>query len=215
MATPCAFVPMRSANSSVASLTSSIGGGTRGKVIMSGCTGIERSTIRFTVLPRSSPGRPPLAFARRSPEHLDDAGRAVDADAVAGLDALAGVAGAHDGRDAELARDDGRVRDRAAGLRDETLDLGEEHDPGRVRHAADEDVALLDLVELLERRHVACGSLDHAGRRRQALDLARRGGLAGVEAVGEAPEAAVGELDRGLRRRAEPRRRPALVGVLV
>src|ERR671911_430171 len=109
MSSPYALVPIRSANSSCVSLTSSIGGGTRGKVIISGCTGIERSTIRLPVLRRS--------FPRAS--------------------------------------------------------------VGRVRHAADEDVARLDLVELLERRDVARGTLDHAGRRGQALDLARRGRLAG------------------------------------
>src|SRR5690348_12371250 len=90
-----------------------------------------------------------------SPQQLDDARGAVDADAVAGLDALARVAGADDGRDAELARHDRRMRNRAARLGDEAGDLREEHDPGRVRHPAHEDLALLHLVELVQRGHEA------------------------------------------------------------
>ena len=46
MSTPYSVVPMRSANSSCVSLTHSAGGGTRGKVSMSGWTGMERSTMR-------------------------------------------------------------------------------------------------------------------------------------------------------------------------
>ena len=132
-----------------------------------------------------------------------------------GLDALAGVAGPDDRRDAELARDDGRVRHGAAGLRHEPGDLREQHDPRRVRHPADEDVALLDLVELVERGHVARRPLDHAGRRGQALDLAGRRRLARVELVREAPQRVVRERQRLLGGGADPRRRPALVRLLL
>src|SRR3954453_19998000 len=56
MSTPYCLVPIRSANCSWVSLTSSIGGGTRGNVFMSGCTGMDRSTIR-------RPGRAPVGAA--------------------------------------------------------------------------------------------------------------------------------------------------------
>ena len=93
------------------------------------------------------------------------------------------------------------VRDGAARLGHEPRDLGEEDDPRGVGHPAHEDVALLDLVELVERGDVARRALDHAGRRREALDLAGRRRLARVELVREAPERRC----RG--RRAPPRSR--------
>ena len=47
------------------------------------------------------------------------------------------------------------MRGRAARVGDEAADLGEQHDPGRVGHLADEDVAVADLVELVDRPHDA------------------------------------------------------------
>ena len=63
---------------------------------------------------------------------------------------LRGIEVTDDGGNPKLTRDDRRVRHRAARLGDQAADLGEEHDPRRVRHPAHEDVALADLVELIE-----------------------------------------------------------------
>ena len=52
-------------------------------------------------------------------------------------------------------------------------DLREQHDPGRVRHPADEDLAVAHLVELVERRHEPGDPLDDARRRRQPVQLVR------------------------------------------
>ena len=57
----------------------------------------------------------------------------------------------------------GRMRGRAAGVGHEAGDLREQHDPGRIRHLADEDVAVTDLVELVDGAHDAGDPLDHAG----------------------------------------------------
>src|SRR5215207_2857922 len=65
MSSPYALVPMRSANSSWVSFTSSIGGGIRGKVSMSACTGIERSTRRLMRAISSSSFRDAGERARR------------------------------------------------------------------------------------------------------------------------------------------------------
>src|SRR5438105_14421649 len=55
---------------------------------------------------------------RRSREDLHDAGRAVDTQAVAGLDRRGRGRGADDRGDPELARDDGGMRDGAARVGD-------------------------------------------------------------------------------------------------
>ena len=52
---------------------------------------------------------------------------------------------------------------RAAGVGDQPGDLREQDDPGRVRHLADEDVALAHLVELVDRAHDARDALEDAG----------------------------------------------------
>src|SRR5512135_156713 len=82
----------------------------------------------------------------RGGQDLDDAGGPVAADAVAVLDLLGRDGGSDDRRDAELAREDGRMRHGAAGVRHEPYDLGEEDDPGRVRHLAHEDVARANVI---------------------------------------------------------------------
>src|SRR3712207_9370672 len=89
-----------------------------------------------------------------------------------------------------------------------TADLGEEDDPGRVRHPADEDVALSDLVGLLYGGNDAGGALDHAGRRPKPHNLVRLLGGFAVELLGEAPERVVREVQRLLGRRAQPLGRP-------
>ena len=47
-------------------------------------------------------------------------------------------------------------------------DLREQHDPRRVRHLADEDVAVADGVELVDRQHDARDPLGHARASRQS-----------------------------------------------
>ena len=64
--------------------------------------------------------------------------------------------------------EDGRMRGRPAGVGDEPGDLREEHDPGRVGHLADEDVAVADVVELVDGADDPGDALDDAGRRRRA-----------------------------------------------
>ena len=102
----------------------------------------------------------------------------------------------------------------AAGVGDEAADLREEHDPGRVRHAADEDVARLHLVELLERLDDARGPLDDAGRGGEADDLSRETERGAVELLREAPQREVRERERVLGRRADPVGRADLEGGL-
>ena len=164
--TPNSAAPMRVAKSSCDSYTQSAGGGTRGNVSMSGCTGMERSTRRRVTgasLSFSMSTTPVAPFTRmRSPVLM----RRVASDVP------------DDGRQAELARDDGGVRGHAAGVGDEPRDAREEHDPRRVRHAADEDLAVLDLVELVERLDDARAPLGDARRGRQADDLVGRAGCA-------------------------------------
>ena len=97
-------------------------------------------------------------------EDLDATGRAVDPDAVAGRDPPRGLGRADHRGDPELARQHGRMRRRAARVGHEPGDLREQHDPRRVRHLADEDVALADLVELVDGLDDARDPLDDAGR---------------------------------------------------
>ena len=86
--------------------------------------------------------------------------RAVDANAVAVVDALVAswvptTAGMPNSR-----LSDGRVRGQPAGIGDEAGDLGEQHDPRRVGHVADEDVAGANVVELVLAQHDARHALD-------------------------------------------------------
>jgi len=92
-----------------------------------------------------------------------------------------------DGGDPELARDDGGMRRHAAGVRHEPRDLREQDDPRRVRHLADEDLALLHLVELVERGDAARDALDHPGRGAEAVHLVDLLGRCSVELLREAP----------------------------
>ena len=85
------------------------------------------------------------------------------------------------------------------GVGDEPGDLREEDDPGRVRHLADEDVAVADLVELVDRADDPGDALDDAGRRPEARDQPLVVRLLLVEAIRVAPvdEIREGELRRG------------------
>ena len=132
-------------------------------------------------------------------EDLDTTGRAVDPDPVAGGDALGGDRGADDRRDAELAGEHGRMRRRAAGIGDEPGDLGEQDDPGRVGHLADQEVAVAHGIELVDRQHDPGDALDDTRRAGDALDLADVRGLLAMEPLRVAPvdEIREGELARG------------------
>ena len=88
------------------------------------------------------------------------------------------------GRDPELARQDGRVRGRPAGVGDEPGDLGEQDDPGRVGHLADQDVAVADVVEVVDRADDPRDPLDDPRRARDAADRVVVGGLLPLEALG-------------------------------
>ena len=79
------------------------------------------------------------------------------------------------------------MRCRPAGIGDQPGDLGEQDDPGGIRHLADKDVAVADIVELVDRAHDPGDTLDNAGRRPEPVDqpLVVRLGL--VEAIGVAP----------------------------
>src|SRR5207244_2742688 len=116
-------------------------------------------------------------------EDLDPARRTVDPDPVAGRDALRRDGGPDDCRDPELAGEDGRVRRRSAGVGHEPGDLREEDDPCRVRHLADEDVAVLDLAELIDREHDPGGPLQDPGRTRDPGDGRSILALLAVEAI--------------------------------
>src|SRR5204863_3194128 len=69
------------------------------------------------------------------------------------------------GGNTELAGEHGRVRRRPAGVRDQAGDLGEQHDPGRVRHLTYQDVTVADLVELVDGPNDASDACDRPCRR--------------------------------------------------
>ena len=144
-------------------------------------------------------GRPPTARL----EDLDAPGRAVHAYPVAGRDPLRRDRRADHGRDTEFARQHGRMRGQAAGVGDQPGDLGEQHDPGRVGHLADQDVALADLVELVDGADHPGDALDDARRAAEPV-TARSSSAALVEPLGEAPVDEVREVELGLRRGADP-----------
>src|SRR5258707_11278586 len=77
-------------------------------------------------------------LGHRAGRDIDRSCCAVDADAVAGGNAVSSVGGADYGRNAEFPRQHGWVRGRPARVRHQSDDLGKEHDPCGVRHLADE-----------------------------------------------------------------------------
>ena len=91
------------------------------------------------------------------------------------------------------------MRGEATGVGHQTGHLGEEHDPGRIRHLADDDVALADLVELIGGENDACHSFHDARRSRHSSHLSLHGRRLSVEFVRESPVAPV--RNRELRRR--------------
>src|SRR5579872_5070990 len=102
----------------------------------------------------------PVTRTNPSREDLDRACPAVDQDPVARLDHLGGDGSTDHAGDAVLAADDGRVRQRAAGVADARGDDAERGRPLRRRPAAHEDLARLYQVQVTDRG-------DHPGR---ALD---------------------------------------------
>src|SRR5450759_4520512 len=135
----------------------------------------------------------------RADENLDEAGRAVEADPVPVLDLLGSHGRPDDGRDAELAGEDGRVGHGPARVVHDAYDLCEYYDPGRVLHLADEDVSRPDIIELVLAEDDPRDALDDARRAAEPVDLAGDRGFLAVELVGEAPQVQVreGELRRG------------------
>ena len=131
---------------------------------------------------------------------------AVDPDRVAGRDAVRRVGRPDDGGDAELPGEDRRMRRRPAGVGHEPGDLGEQHDPRRVRHLADEDVPVADLVELVDRADDARRPLDHPRRRRDALDDRRLGRGRAMEPLRVAPVDEVRERELRSASRSRPSR---------
>src|SRR5207248_5816813 len=91
------------------------------------------------------------------------------------------------------------MRGEATGVGHQTGHLGEEHDPGRIRHLADDDVALADLIELIGGENDACYSFHDARRSRHSSHLSLHGRRLSVEFVRESPVAPV--RNRELRRR--------------
>src|SRR5438445_6288651 len=106
--------------------------------------------------------RGPWRHVRAAGDDLDAPRPAVDPYTIAGGDPGRRNRGADHGRDTELAREDGRMRGRPARVCHEPGDLGEEHNPRRVRHLADEDVPFLDLVELVDGPNHPSRTLENA-----------------------------------------------------
>src|SRR5438445_5305242 len=121
---------------------------------------------------------------------------------------MGGDRGAHDRGDPELPRDDRGMRRNAAGVGHKPTDLREQDDPGRVRHLAHENLALLDLVEVVNGRDDTRGALGDTGRGGEPDDLVDRRGRLAVELLREAPERQIRERERLLRGGAEPLGRP-------
>src|SRR5262245_57798600 len=107
----------------------------------------------------------------RSMEDRHHAAPAVDADTLTILDARRGVAGADHRGQSELARHDRCMAHRAADVRHRAGDLRKDGCPGRIGDLADENVALLQLRNLLDRLHDAGRPLDDTVRGRETLDL--------------------------------------------
>ena len=135
------------------------------------------SSPRFALLPPNAVGVGSPQLGERageggahaaSVEDRDDAGRAVDADRLPGLDLGRRAAGPDDGGQPVLAADDRGVRHDAADVGDDGLDVGEDRRPGRRRDRADEDVPVAHAGDLLDVDHDPRDALDGARRRRGA-----------------------------------------------
>ena len=127
----------------------------------------RRSSVSGRVCSAPAPVRPAVAV-----EDRHDAGGAVHAQPLAGLDPRRRGAGADHGRQPVLARDDRGVGHDPADVRDRRGDLGEDRRPGRRGDRADEDLARAHRVEVAEPAHHARRPLDLPGRRRRAVQLA-------------------------------------------
>src|SRR5690606_34553775 len=92
----------------------------------------------------------------------DGALGAVDTQQLTGGDAGGGGTGPGDRGQAVLAADDGRVAHHAADIGDGGLDLAEDRTPRRCGDRCNQDLALLDLGEVIGLHDHACTSLDQA-----------------------------------------------------
>src|SRR5207244_4242462 len=104
----------------------------------------------------------------------DDAGRPVDLERLAVDEGRERDGRAHHRGNAELARDDCGMRQRAADLGDDRGRAREQRDPRHVRRLAHEDVAVPELREVLEVAHQACRPACDTGRRWSPTQRARR-----------------------------------------
>ena len=95
---------------------------------------------------------------------------AVHTNSVAGFNDLRRSGRTHDTRDAKLAGYNRRVGQRTAGIRNQTGDLRERDDPAGVRHTANHDVALLELVKFLRAGHNTRGAFNDARGTRNRLE---------------------------------------------
>src|SRR5437870_4904513 len=94
----------------------------------------EKSALPATSLPMGT-----RLFPSRESSH--NAGASVQLDLVAVLQPAGDAADGHDGRDAHLTGNNGRVREEAAALNPQTRRTGEEHDPAWVGPFGYKDVA--------------------------------------------------------------------------
>src|SRR5260221_3078926 len=92
----------------------------------------------------------------RSVQQRDNAPSTVDANPLAILDLRGGIAGAHHGRQAVLARDDGCVAHGAADVGHGGTNFLKDGCPGWIRDMADENIPLLQTRDYFHRLHDAC-----------------------------------------------------------
>src|SRR5436305_841302 len=127
-------------------------------------------------LRRTAPRRSPPSAARRLPlqprssQHRHLAGVTVDTHPCAVRDPRRRVAGADDTGDAVLARDDGRVRQRAAAVGDDAGEQRQQDVERLGRRLGDQYVALLDPVEVGRALDPASRSFAASRAPREATD---------------------------------------------
>src|SRR3954453_2310139 len=98
-------------------------------------SGLSAVRVCVVVIPEAwSRGHQVVTELCRPLEDVDGPSGAVDAHAVAVVDALRRVLSAHHGGNTKLAREHGRMPRQTARVRHETSDLREHHDPGRGGH---------------------------------------------------------------------------------
>ena len=144
----------------------------------------------------------------------------VDANPVAGLDPLRRRARTDHGREPVLAGDDGRVAHDAAGIEHCGCDRAEDRRPAGRRGRCDEDLALLELAELLRAEDDARTPSATPGRARRPGQPAAVGAVRGRQPlldalVGDPPEHDRDRIGDRLGNPTESRRRCPLAHRLV